>query len=126
MSKDYKVGKGRPPLHSRFKPGQSGNPKGRPKGVKSDGDLLDQILSCKVTIREGGSVREVTVKEAILIGMAAKAMKGDPRAAAYLHNLRNTCEGSPAERVTSRNLAADADAFIDSIHALAARMREEP
>ena len=32
---DYEVGRGKPPLHTRFKPGESGNPKGRPKGVRN-------------------------------------------------------------------------------------------
>jgi len=31
---DYEIGRGKPPMHTRFKPGQSGNPKGRPKGVQ--------------------------------------------------------------------------------------------
>ena len=31
----YEVGNGKPPEHSRFKPGQSGNPRGRPKGAKN-------------------------------------------------------------------------------------------
>jgi hypothetical protein len=84
MENDYQVGKGRPPLHSRFRPGQSGNPKGRPKGTKRVGDLLTKILSRKVTVREGGSARKVTVQEAVFISMAAKAMKGDHRAATFL------------------------------------------
>jgi hypothetical protein len=34
-TKDYEVGYGRPPIHTRFKPGQSGNPAGRPKGAQN-------------------------------------------------------------------------------------------
>ena len=35
MSDDYEVGYKKPPIHTRFKPGVSGNPKGRPKGTKN-------------------------------------------------------------------------------------------
>jgi Family of unknown function (DUF5681) len=39
---DYHVGYGRAPVHARFKPGQSGNPRGRPKGKRKVGEVLDR------------------------------------------------------------------------------------
>ncbi len=55
---DDGIGYGRPPLHSRFKPGESGNPRGRPKGAASfKSDLLEE-LSETIAVREGsGEVR---------------------------------------------------------------------
>src|SRR5262245_29021911 len=52
----YEVGYARPPLHSRFKRGQSGNPKGRPRGSRSVASVLHRILNEKVPAREGDKV----------------------------------------------------------------------
>ena len=45
MARDYEIGYGRPPKHTQFKKGQSGNPEGRPKGIKSLSTELDDELS---------------------------------------------------------------------------------
>ena len=41
---DNRVGYRRPPRHSRFQPGQSGNPRGRPRGVKSLSVIVRKIV----------------------------------------------------------------------------------
>lgn len=46
---DYKVGPGKPPKHTRFKPGQSGNPKGRPKGSQNVKTVLNKVGRESVT-----------------------------------------------------------------------------
>jgi hypothetical protein len=74
---DYEVGKGRPPQHTRFKPGQSGNPQGRPKGIKNLKTLLANALNQKVSINEGGHRRTVSVREAILMRFVSMGLKGD-------------------------------------------------
>ena len=51
------TGYGKPPHHSRFKPGHSGNPRGRPKGKISLSQLLDKHLNAKVTVTSGGSAQ---------------------------------------------------------------------
>jgi len=73
------IGYKRPPVHSRFKPGQSGNPSGRQKGSKNLTTLFTQILNEKVSVREGAEVRKVTKAEAILRGLVVGALKGDAR-----------------------------------------------
>ena len=74
------VGYGRPPVQSRFKPGQSGNPSGRPRGSKNLHSIVKHSLTKKVTIREGDKIYKVTQFEAIMRNLAFNAMKGDPTA----------------------------------------------
>jgi Family of unknown function (DUF5681) len=50
---DYVVGKYRPPVHTRWQPGQSGNPSGRPKGRLNVKTELKELLRKKITIRDG-------------------------------------------------------------------------
>jgi hypothetical protein len=80
----YVVGYGRPPVHTRFKAGQSGNPKGKPKGRKKMGTLLQDALSARISIREGDAVRKVSRAEAMILALISKALKGDAKACATL------------------------------------------
>jgi len=80
----YQVGFGKPPKHTQFKPGQSGNPRGKPKGRKNFETILDQILHRKLPIRDRGSVRHVPLIEAMLLKFAEEALRGNPKAAAFL------------------------------------------
>jgi hypothetical protein len=73
------VGYKRPPVHTRFKPGQSGNPAGRAKGSQNLQTLFDKILKERVSLREGGEVRKISKAEVILRGLVVGAMKGDQR-----------------------------------------------
>ena len=77
--RDYEVGYGRPPRSGQFKPGQSGNPKGRPKAAKSVGTMVEEVFFRKIPITENGKRREVTMVEAILRQLANGAAKGDMR-----------------------------------------------
>ncbi len=80
----YAVGYGRPPLHSRFKPGQSGNPKGRPKQSRNMRSIVKQVLSEDMQIREGGRLRRMPAMEALVRTVLARSFKGDPKALASL------------------------------------------
>ena len=82
-----KVGPGRPPRHTRFKPGQSGNPGGRPKGSKNFATILQQQLRKKVTITEDGKPKRVTVQEVIARRLANDSMKGTTKAMELLIRL---------------------------------------
>jgi hypothetical protein len=70
------VGYRNPPKASRFTKGQSGNPKGRPKGSKTS-IPYDAVLGRKVTITENGRPRQVTAAEAFLLSLAKGGLKGD-------------------------------------------------
>ena len=73
---DHDVGYGKPPRQHQFRPGQSGNPRGRAKGVKNESTLLHDLLHRKVEIREGGRTRKIIVFEAILLRFTESALKG--------------------------------------------------
>jgi hypothetical protein len=78
------VGFGKPPKHTRFRKGHSGNPKGRPRGSRNASTLLDEALKERVTISENGRRRKVTKLEAILKQLVNKAAGGDHRATQLL------------------------------------------
>ena len=75
-----KVGYGNPPKHSRFKPGQSGNPKGRPSGSKTTATLLKGILLEKVTVSQGSQKKRMPRLEVMIRATMRKAVQGDSRA----------------------------------------------
>ncbi|RUW55175.1 hypothetical protein EOA32_02510, partial [Mesorhizobium sp. M1A.F.Ca.ET.072.01.1.1] len=75
------VGYGKPPKHSRFRAGQSGNPKGRPKiKSKSFASGILAELEQSIVIRENGRELKLTKRAVIVKTLVAKAMKGDVRA----------------------------------------------
>ena len=76
MSEDYEVGYGRPPRHTQFPKGQSGNPRGRPTGVRNKGSVVREVIERRVTIRENGIQRTVTVFEALVEKLVSKALQG--------------------------------------------------
>ena len=73
----YAIGRGRPPVHSRFKPGQSGNPKGRRKGARNKRTVVEQALNKRITIREDGRKRSLSKFEVLVLTMLNKALQGD-------------------------------------------------
>jgi hypothetical protein len=78
---DDKVGYRKPPARTRFQPGQSGNPNGRPKGTSNLKTDLHSELSEQIRIREGERSLKVSKQRAMLKALVAKALKGDARAA---------------------------------------------
>ena len=83
----FSVGYGRPPVHSRFKPGQSGNPKGRRKGQRNVHTVVDGELSQRIKVREGNRTRSLTKLDAFVVTLVNAALKGDAKAWASLINL---------------------------------------
>jgi hypothetical protein len=78
-----KVGYGKPPKHTRFRPGQSGNSRSRSKGagnIQSFDLTIEELLTEPIAIREGGKARKVPVIEATLMAILNRACGGDPTA----------------------------------------------
>lgn len=75
------TGYGRPPEHTRFKPGKSGNPKGRPKHSKNLKSIIQQALTSTVTVRENGRLRSVSKIEGVVLSQLERALKGNEKAA---------------------------------------------
>jgi hypothetical protein len=115
---DYAVGYRKPPKHTQFQPGQSGNRSGRPKQAPSMARLLRRDLDRKVTITENGKTRKITLEEAALRQITTKAAKGDTKALQMLIGLRAYID-APMDRPTD-TLDHDDQAVYD---AMLARLR---
>lgn len=81
---DEDVGYGKPPKAHQFKPGKSGNPKGRPKGAKSRKTILHEAANHKIGIRKNGKTRRITSLEGIFFKLTENALKGDVKSATLL------------------------------------------
>ena len=88
MSKDYEVGYGKPPKHSRFKQGHSGNPGGRPKNRRNMSTVLKEVLQERVNVTLNGKRRKVSTETAILLRLREKALAGDLRSISTIFSLR--------------------------------------
>lgn len=82
----YEVGYRKPPRHSRFRKGRSGNPKGRPRGSKNSATLLKQALGEHVIVTENGRRKTATKLEVIFKQLVNRAAQGDHRATQLLLN----------------------------------------
>jgi hypothetical protein len=85
--KTYSVGHKRPPQHTRFKAGQSGNPKGKAIGTLNLKNDLEQEFSERIPIREGDRSFRISKLRALLKATMAKGVNGDIRAANILFQL---------------------------------------
>jgi hypothetical protein len=79
--RSYAIGYGKPPTTSRFKPGKSGNAKGRPKGQKNLKTLIRQAMTAMISVQEGTSSRKVSKLEGVVLRQLQSALKGDDRSA---------------------------------------------
>lgn len=97
--KEYEVGHGKPPVHSRWKKGQSGNPAGPKPGFRTMSDAARGLLEQRV----GKAKDSPTFAEAIVAEIARVALrKGNVSAAGKVNAatfVRDTAEGKPAQRV---------------------------
>ena len=97
------VGYKRPPLAMRFKPGHSGNPKGRPKGSRNFATVLQAELNARITVTENGKRKKITKREGIAKQLVNKAVAGDskmvPTLLGELRFQESLSLGAPAQDV---------------------------
>jgi hypothetical protein len=104
---DYAVGYGKPPRHTRFKRGQSGNPRGRPRGAKNLSTLLNEALNEPVVVTENGGRQRITKRKAAFKQLANEAAKGNLRAVKLLVEILKDIESraEPLNEDSSFSLA---------------------
>ena len=120
----FAVGYKKPPRHSRFRPGQSGNPRGRQKGVRNLATDVKRTLEVPVRLNDQGRARRVSSQEAALLRLREKALMGDPRALAQFLELAKIFNNSSAvASAGGEALAAEDRAILD---AFAEDIRSQP
>jgi hypothetical protein len=119
---DDEVGYKSPPKHSQFKPGISGNPRGRPKGSRGFKTELAEALNARVRVVENGRRRSITTVAATLRRLVERAVtKGDLRAIERLLTYAQQLEREP---IASAAPLEDEDHQL--IAAALARLDERP
>jgi hypothetical protein len=106
---DERVGYGRPPLATRFRPGQSGNPSGRARGARNFSTLVAYALSERVAVTENGRRRRITKLEAAIKQLVNRAAAGEARATALLIQL---AQANEAKAQPDSERVGEADAIV--------------
>jgi hypothetical protein len=110
---DYEVGYGRPPMATRFKPGNNCNPRGRPKKKKTVGQVIDEALSTKVRITVDGKTKIMTKLDIVIHNLINAASRGDRQAIYTLLNLRARYQDSTETTVNPSELSASDRQIIE-------------
>jgi len=106
--RDYEVGYGKPPTHSQYRPGQSGYPAGRRKGLRNLKTDVKRTLAMPVKVKEGGRTRTRSTQEAALMVLRERALNGNTRALERFLELAlrfNNDEAGPAQQLTADDRA---------------------
>ena len=125
---DQDVGYGKPPKQTRFKPGVSGNPAGRPKRLPPAlGSVIKNALDASVEYRERGRTQKTTRRDLSLKRHLARALEGDIGSAEALLKLRAQAQrGSGGEGLRVRIedlLPDDAGQLVETSDALDNKQR---
>ena len=120
--RDYEVGYGKPPRHTRFEPGRSGNPRGRPPGAKNMKTLLSKALNELVVVTEPGGRRKVSKREAIVTQLVNRSAKADYGAIQILLGMLRDVEGDTDAHSSD---AAFTEADQQIIQRIRSRLRDE-
>jgi Family of unknown function (DUF5681) len=92
----------------------SGNPRGRPKGVKSIGKLLEEALARRVTVQEGGRERKMRAQDIIIQRIVNEAARGNPQAQKLLFALFDRYGQSGETEIDPASLQAADRAIVEN------------
>jgi Family of unknown function (DUF5681) len=116
--RDYEVGYGKPPRHTRFQKGRSGNPRGRPRGSKNLSTLLGEALNELVLGAENRGRRKITKRQAIITQLVNKAVQADWHAIKILLDMVRDIEGQTEPGSAETRAFTEADQkVIDQLRA---------
>jgi hypothetical protein len=88
----YEVGHGKPPKHSQYQKGKSGNPKGRPKGSKNPMTIVKEVFDQIVPVFVNGKPKKLPAIAALAVKLLAAAMSsGDPKAIKLAFDMYAKC-----------------------------------
>jgi Family of unknown function (DUF5681) len=111
----YRVGNKKPPKQFQFKPGHSGNPKGRPKGSTSLEDKLQKELRKLVTVTKNGKPVKMSKLDVAVRRLVDRLMTGDVKLISILMGLGKKNEKSKTGEETADTVAMPDDANIEFI-----------
>jgi hypothetical protein len=111
---EYKVGYGKPPKHTRFRVGRSGNPGGRRRGVRNLMTDVKRTLRVPVKVKESGRARKISTQEGALMLLREKALQGDARALDRLLELARLFNNDAGESGPAPALSCDDRAILDA------------
>ena len=117
MPPDYEVGYRKPPRHTRFNKGQSGNPKGRPGGAKNLSTLLSEALNEPVIVAENGGRRTISKRQAIIKQLVNQSAKGDWRATKLLLDIQLDIEHRSEPQTAESSFSAADEKVIAQLKA---------
>ena len=112
---DYQVGYGKPPRHTQFEKGQSGNPRGRPSGSKNLATLVSEALNERVIVAEDGGRRKISKREAIIKQLVNRSAKADLRAIKILLDILREIESQTAPETVENSFSAADDKVLEQI-----------
>lgn len=125
---DYEIGFGKPPSEHWFKPGQSGNPAGRPRkppasppkegGLTSIEASILRVMRGTVKVKSGEKARWIASTDALAEQLLAQALGGDMRATRLLLNLNRDAEAQEAQILAAEHKQVDPLVFAALAEAL--------
>jgi hypothetical protein len=114
---DQKIGYRKPPVHTRFRKGRSGNPGGRPRGMTAGRATALALKEAyrPVNVREGDKVMTLPAIQAILRSQVALAAKGNgPAQRTFIQKIQ-AIEREIADQVAANELASDKTAKVSDV-----------
>ena len=114
MSDDYKIGYTRPPKATRFKKGQSGNPRGRPKNMRNLKPHLTEELQSRISVVIQGKKKTISKQRAMVMGLVSRTIKGDWRAASIVLSMMKQSPSDTEPDDQGGNLSSADQEIVDA------------